>query len=423
MLIFGTATAICAKSMLQTCAKGVNGADVPFNRPWSQTMMMFFAMSFALPTIGIFERYRNGQSEAELEYSMLKERQATQGSNSYKTYCYIFAPALLDLIATTLSGCGLIWVDASVYQMLRGSLLIWSAIFSIVFLKKRLKGFHWVGIALVLTAVAMVGVASVKSAEQNSHESTFLEILGIILIIAGQAVQASQMVCEEFLMKKFHPPPHPMVIVGMEGVWGVLCMIVFLVILQYTPGYDDACITNFKEQCSMDEPPPESNDCSAITLYHEETDETLKMIGESPTLYVLVIIYCIAILMYNIAGMNVTKYFTAIHRTILEACRTLCIWIVQLFIHYVVKWEGKGEKWDDWSFLQLGGFCIMLLGTFTYSKLLKWPFLHYNPPKVSDVDNLDKTPINGSGAGPDDMAHPGLSPAIGSVNAPVTQAV
>merc|ERR1719361_1403734 len=185
----------------------------------------------------------------------------------------------------------------------------------------------------------------------------------------------------------------------MEGIWGVLCMTIFLIILAFTPGYDQACTDNFAEQCSMDHPPPESDRCQSIALYHENSGETLKMIGEEPTLYGLVIVYCFAILMYNIAGMNVTKYFTAIHRTILEACRTLCIWLVQLFIHYVVKWEGKGEKWDDWSFLQLTGFCVMLLGTFTYSKLLKWPFLHYDPPKLSEIEKLDNSTINGSGSG------------------------
>ena len=37
-----------------------------------------------------------------------------------------------------------------------------------------------------------------------------------------------------------------MVIVGMEGVWGVIWMVVLMLILQYTPGYDEKCIDTFR---------------------------------------------------------------------------------------------------------------------------------------------------------------------------------
>ena len=52
-------------------------------------------------------------------------------------------------------------------------------------------------------------------------------------------------------MKKIHPPAPQLVIVGMEGIWGVFSMIIFLIILQYTPGYEHSCIDNFEKQCYM----------------------------------------------------------------------------------------------------------------------------------------------------------------------------
>jgi len=398
MLCFGTATAVCAKTMFQTCAIGLHGREMQFNRPWMQTMLMFCAMSLAI----VVHHLTRWIKKSNDEYAMLSDNSIQVAPNTnkppaWKLYCLIMIPAVFDLFATTLSGVGLLWVDASVYQMLRGSLLIFSAFLSIVFLGKRLKNYHWAGIAITCIAVTMVGTASVKSSSGEEGTSSGLQVLGIILIVGGQAVQASQIVVEEVLLKGDYGVP-AMVIVGMEGVWGVLWMIVLMLIIQFTPGYNDKCINEFMEMCSdPDNAPAESSECSPVSLYHEDTAESLHMIGSEAALGGLVAIYLFAILAYNVSGMNVTKNLTAIHRTILEACRTLCIWIVQLFIYYVVKWEGHGEKWNDWSFLQLGGFAVLIVGTLTYNEILKLPGFHYDPPrnkqkKMPGVADLKASP-------------------------------
>merc|ERR1719461_2275077 len=151
MLVFGTATAICAKSMFQTCATGNHGREMEFNRPWMQTMLMFCAMTLAI----IVHHAKKCMQPADNtgEYAMLQDGNLQSNQNKtapWKLYVYIMVPAVFDLFATTLAGCGLLWVDASVYQMLRGSLMIFSAMLSIIFLKKKLKGFHWLGIGITI---------------------------------------------------------------------------------------------------------------------------------------------------------------------------------------------------------------------------------------------------------------------------------
>lgn len=418
MLVFGTATAVCAKTMFQTCAKGLHGHEQNFNRPWMQTMLMFLAMSLALVVHygGVCLKQKND------EYAMLNANsiQAAPTSNSqpsFRKLLIVMVPAVFDLFATTLSGVGLLWVDASVYQMLRGSLLIFSAFLSIVFLGKKLKGYHWAGIAITICAVTMVGTASVKSSSGQAGSSSGLEVLGIILIICGQMVQASQIVIEEVLLGGDFAVP-ALVIVGMEGLWGVLWMAVIMLIIQFTPGYSDKCTDEFLLMCSdPDNAPPETSDCSPVALYHEDTEESLHMLASSSPLIILTIIYLFAIVMYNVSGMNVTKNLSAIHRTILEACRTLCIWLVQLFIFYVIKWEGHGEEWNDWSFLQAGGFVVLICGTLTYNKILKLPGFHYDPPtssgrekKMPGVANLKASPRVAS------ALPSNASPAVGNNN-------
>eukprot|EP00494_Astrolonche_serrata_P011786 UN11883 len=111
------------------------------------------------------------------------------------------------------------------------------------------------------------------------------------------------MVCEEVLLKNFNAPA--LVIVGMEGCWGVICMVFILLIWQYTTEFPQNCINNFKEQCSdPDNAEAESIQCSTLSLYHEDTGESMKMSGDSTTLAILLVIYLVAILMYNISGMT-----------------------------------------------------------------------------------------------------------------------
>merc|ERR1719510_2509488 len=101
--------------------------------------------------------------------------QATETQELKGMYYWIMVPSLFDLVATTLAGIGLLWVDASVYQMLRGSLMIFSAMLSIFCLGKRLKPYHWWGIGLCVVAVAMVGLASVEDASSAQGENPTLE--------------------------------------------------------------------------------------------------------------------------------------------------------------------------------------------------------------------------------------------------------
>jgi len=54
---------------------------------------------------------------------------------------------LFDLSASTLNGVGLIWVSASANQMLRGSMIFFTGVFSVFIFKKNLKknamGWDW----------------------------------------------------------------------------------------------------------------------------------------------------------------------------------------------------------------------------------------------------------------------------------------
>ena len=87
-------------------------------------------------------------------------------------------PACFDIIASTLMNIALTMVAASVYQMLRGIIIIITAVMSIIFLKRKLYRHHWTSMAVIFTGVFMVGTAALVYDSGDDSTSAF----GLILL-------------------------------------------------------------------------------------------------------------------------------------------------------------------------------------------------------------------------------------------------
>lgn len=70
-------------------------------------------------------------------------------------------------------------------------------------------------------------------------------------------------------------------------------------------------------------------------------------------------------------------------RNLMEPIRVLFIWVTGLIIHYAIT-SKLGESLSWWSFMQLGGFIVLVLGFFTYNAVIKWPCFLY--PKPEDAE-------------------------------------
>lgn len=103
------------------------------------------------------------------------------------------------------------------------------------------------------------------------------------------------------------------------------------------------------------------------------------MIKNNPKIILADFFYACAILMYNMSAMFVTNYTSAVVRAILEGIRCACIWITNLFIHYVIApGDGRfGERWTDWSYLQLCGFVFLVEGMLVYNGFVRLSCLGY----------------------------------------------
>jgi hypothetical protein len=63
-------------------------------------------------------------------------------------------PSFFDLVATVLMNIGLLSVTASVYQMMRGAEMLFAALFAVLFLKRHLNRFHYMGIGCCAVSAA-----------------------------------------------------------------------------------------------------------------------------------------------------------------------------------------------------------------------------------------------------------------------------
>ena len=186
-------------------------------------------------------------------------------------------PAFCDVGGTTLSGIGLLFTSASVFQMLRGSIIVFTALLSVIFLKRKLWGYHYIGLILTIAGVTLVGLSSIMGAKANAtsknSKGTSMVFIGNIMVILSQLMSATQMVVEEKFLKGRKLPPE--FVVGCEGMFGILIMLsIILPTVMALEGKDGGGV-------------------------HEDPIDALHLIGSNGKLLALVAAYWISIAFYN----------------------------------------------------------------------------------------------------------------------------
>ncbi len=176
-------------------------------------------------------------------------------------------PAICDICGTTLMNAGLLRVAASIYQMIRGALVLFVGLFSVIFLHRRLGTWKWASLFIVVAGVAVVGLAgyldnrdgqpdlpgdtqpddskallisrailiargALSSEEVKSTAAS--TVLGVLMIAGAQIFTASQFVLEESIMEKY--TMDPIQVVGWEGLFGFLVTLLGMGVLHAAIG-------------------------------------------------------------------------------------------------------------------------------------------------------------------------------------------
>jgi len=294
-----------------------------------------------------------------------------------KVYFMVIIPAIFDLIGTALAKVGLMYTSVSVYQLIRSSVIIFCALFNIFLLKKTIRAYMWLGILAITISMALISASSLLGGPPKAATSTHDDPLFGILILLGSCVVASlQYVFEEKVMTDLSTPP--LVLVGMEGVWGTVLMWGTVFPWAYIlPGSDNGSLEN---------------------VY-----DSWVMIQNSTEIQIVLFGFFVTVMLYNVCGILITKLGSSMWHTILDNFRPVSVWGMDLILFYAITHGVFGEAWTTMSYVQLAGMCILILGTLIYQGKVKIKGLSYEEVRTEDM-----MPVCTPQFGPSPMVSPSL---------------
>lgn len=355
MVVTGSINTLSSSWADNTAAVGSDGGPPrDFNHPFFQAVCMFLGEMFCLGayvSIVLYKRHQkkklkekvvdgqNNITETKLEET---DTEKPKKKNKLPFNPLIFLPpALCDMCATSLMYIGLVMTYPSSYQMLRGSLIIFTGLLSVAFLHRTLRAYQWTGMIVVLAGLIVTGLADFLMEGDDKKDMNSV-ITGDLLIIIAQIIAATQMVLEERFVTKRDVPP--LAAVGSEGVFGFFILGILLIPMYYihVPGNFSTC--------------PEHR--------LEDAIDAFVQIGNSWQICLATIGSIISISFFNFAGVSVTKEISATTRTVLDSIRTLVVWVVSL-----------GVGWENFQYLQVVGYVILVIGMFIYNDIIITPFL------------------------------------------------
>jgi len=384
MLVTGSINTISVKWADTMTSENTAGKLQPFRHPFLQACGMFLGEMMCMVAFYIVKWYRERKRQRELAYLRLDANETSPNNvdepvqeTPFNPFIFL-PPALCDMTATSIQYIGLTLTYASSFQMLRGAVIIFTGILSVIVLRRRLEWFRWAGMIFVIGGLVTVGVTDIiyqpdgKNTTDNhllpQYNTTFNPVnynygglilgktqegtdelkpshilLGDILIICAQVLVASQMVYEEKYITKYNVPA--LKAVGWEGTFGFLTLSTLLIPFYFIP------VGGF------------FGDANPRHVF-EDVYDGLYQLAHNAQLAGAFSLTVVSIAFFNFAGISVTKEMSATTRMVLDSVRTLVIWGVSL-----------GVGWQGFHLLQLVGFAILVIGMCIYNDLLIVPCL------------------------------------------------
>jgi len=346
MLISGAANTLLMKFMvMQKVPTSAGGEGEGFDQPYFQTLLMMFGEFLCL-----IAYYAKGR-DMSLNFAEVPKS--------------IFAVAcLFDWTATTMVNMAYVCIPASVVQMTRGAIVIFTCILSVFFLGRRQYKYHIVGVSFVALGITLVSLSTFFNPSHGvtaTTASNYVKLFGISLCLGAQVFQASMLVYEEKIMGKYTVPP--LLVVGMEGSFGIIFGVMLLTFLN--------------------------------ALHIENTAGAIYQINHSKPLMMAVIGSICSIAFFNFSGVTVTQKSSAVARSTIDVSRTILIWAVELSL-----------GWNSFNMLQLAGFFVLALGTMIYNRLITFAVLDQGEyegeagslikkasPKARDIESMSNEAV------------------------------
>ena len=340
MLLCGTANTLIQKAQDQTEALGKE-----FTHPYLQTAVMFGG-EFSCIIIFIIKRHMDNKKKAEGQDIMLSPGGVAAQQVKQKTNInplLIAIPATCDFCGSTLMFIALTMVPASIYQMMRGIIVVITALLAMIFLGRKQYRHHWTAIVLIIAGVFEVGYVAIAQGGDDPVNDDEKIGFGILLLLISQLFAGTMFIVEEKLLGDYYLDPFQ--VVGTEGMWGLCYYLALLPIMQLIKCNGALCNFNYFE-----------NSAFAFAQYADNPWLIVESLG------IMVSIAC-----FNCFGIATTKYASAAQRSTIDTSRTLLIWIFScLFLGEPFYWQS------------IIGFVLLVIGTLMYNEILVIPYLGFD---------------------------------------------
>ncbi|CAI2368722.1 unnamed protein product [Moneuplotes crassus] len=288
-----------------------------------------------------------------------KERALSKGLRVNSSPFLFIIPALLDALRNLLFIIGVMFVPASVSNMMGALVVVLTTILVRIFLKKKYHRHHLLGLICISVGVSFVVVAQFtnpsRSKDQHSHHEL---IIGITSIVISVLIQAVQFIIEEKLLSNVYVSARR--ITGWEGIWGLLFFIIFLSIAQNV-------------QC-------DNHLCHNGVL--EDTVLAFTQAAHSPFILISLLLLAVFGCLLNTFGIMITKFASSAHRATISQVKVVLIWI------FFLLYSGYGTG-EDFLVLQFIGFIVLVSGVIIFNEILEIPILGLNRNTKKSKDLRD----------------------------------
>jgi hypothetical protein len=207
---------------------------------------------------------------------------------------------------------------------------------------KRLPAHMWFGVFLVTVAMVAVSTSSLiaPASAASAAASGKNPSVGIMFLMGSCLVASLQYVFEEKVMSD--DGAHPLVVVGLEGFWGVVLFASVVFPWAYIlPGSDVGSLENVYD---------------SYVMAKNSTPIQLALLG-----------FFVTVALYNIFAVYLTHLMSSIWHAILDCFRPVSVWGTDLVIYYCISKGTFGEGWTNWSYLELGGMLLLFFGTAVFN--------------------------------------------------------
>ncbi|CAG9310191.1 unnamed protein product [Blepharisma stoltei] len=347
MLISGTANTLITKAM----------DNQSFTHPFFQSATMFFGEMLCL-AIYYLILWKNRGNEWIAEENLMTAHTPTskQGWLYQKFGPYIFfIPALFDILASCCFFIGLLLSTPSIYQMARGSVIAIVAVYSIIFLNRKLYRHEVTGIISIALGVILTGLVSYLYQEQPQHA------YGVAILVVGEFFTGALFVSEEMIMRKVQIDP--LRAIGIEGHFGLMYWLILMPILYFIPCHKEEHVNLCPDRNNAEDP---------IQAFHQ--------LGSNWDLMLLWLFYTICVAAYNWSGISTTKYATAIARTTITLSRMAFVWVFSIIFGF-----------EEPFLLEIVGFVMIVLGTLLYNEVLIVPWFGFKDAAQRRKNEMDFT--------------------------------